>query len=139
MKLNPYLTFDGNCEEAIDFYKDVFDGQIVMQMRFKDAPPNEMEVPAALENKIMHTTLEFHGCTILASDRMEGGELVKGNAHHLSVNIAAEDEAAAVFQSLADGGQVLMPFNDVFWGGKFGMLIDQFGIQWMVSSEHKPS
>ncbi|NAS11710.1 VOC family protein [Poritiphilus flavus] len=136
MKINTYLMFDGNCEDAIGFYKDVLNGQISTQMRYSDAP-EDMPMPDHMMNKIMHTTLEFEGGSIMACDTHD--KLNLGNAHHLSLNIASEEEALAVFNSLADGGQIAMPFEEVFWGGKFGMLTDKFGIQWMVSSEHKPA
>lgn len=137
MQLNPYLTFNGNCEEAMNFYKDVLGGEFTMQMRYSEAPP-EMPTPDHMKDKIMHTTMEFSGCTIMGADSMQG-PVDQGNSNHLSVNVDAEEEAAAIFNSLADGGNISMPFDNVFWGGKFGMVIDKFGVQWMVSSDHKNS
>ncbi|MEM7382477.1 MAG: VOC family protein [Bacteroidota bacterium] len=136
MKINTYLMFDGNCESAIGFYKDVLNGQVSMEMRYSDAP-EDMPVPDHMTNKIMHTTLEFEGGSIQACDMQE--ELQRGNGHYLSLYIPSDEEAFAVFNGLSEGGQIAMPFEEVFWGGKFGMLIDKFGIQWMVSSDHKPA
>ena len=133
MKLNTYLTFNGDCEEAMNYYKDIFDGEFITFMRYKDGPPEY--VNDSNEEKVMHVTMQFHGCELLASDAM-GGPTTKGSAYHLSVGIDNEEEAATIFNSLADGGKVEMPFQDVFWGGKFGSVIDKFGIQWMVSAEH---
>ncbi len=139
MQLQSYLAFKGNCEEAINFYKDVFDGEIETLMRFKDTPDDMMCPPREVKNQIMHATLKFQDCVLMACDYIHQQPFVKGNNYSISVNISSEDEAAAVFNSLAEGGFVDMPFEEAFWGGKFGMLIDQFGVQWMVSSEHKPA
>ncbi len=136
MKLNPYLTFNGNCEEAMNYYKDILGGEFLVQMRFSEAPP-EIPFPDELKDKIMHTTLQFSGCSILASDSGQG-EVNQGNANHLSINVDSEEEALAIFKGLAENGQVAMPFETVFWGGKFGMLVDKYGVQWMVSTDHKP-
>ena len=135
MQLNPYLNFPGTCEEAINFYKDILDGEIKMLMRYSEAPPGSFEPPKGMEDKVMHCTLEFSGLTVLASD-CHDGNYEPGNNCHLSLNIKSDEEAAKVFNDLAVGGAVTMPFNEVFWGGKFGMLTDKFGVHWMVSSEH---
>ena len=136
MKIHPYLVFDGQCEEAVSFYKDILGGTISMMSRFSEAPP-EMPFSEDLKDKIMHCTLEFAGGVLLASDG--GGEpVIQGNNTYMSLNVPEEEEALTVFTALAKNGIIIMPFEDVFWGGKFGMLTDQFGIQWMVSSEHKP-
>lgn len=136
MKLHPYLTFNGNCEEVMNFYKDILGGEFIIQMRFSEAPP-EMPVPDEMKDKIMHTTMEFSGCQILASDTMQG-TVSRGTGNHLSINVDSEDEALAIFNSLAEEGKVAMPFEAVFWGGKFGMLVDKYDVQWMVSTDHKP-
>lgn len=138
MQLQSYLAFNGNCEEAINFYKDVFNGEIETLMRFKDAPEDVMCAPDEVKNKVMHAALKFQDCILMACDFIQEQPFVKGNNYSISVNEKNEDEALAIFNSLAEGGFVAMPFEQAFWGGKFGMLIDQFGVQWMVSSEHKP-
>lgn len=136
MKLNPYLNFDGNCEEAINFYADVLTGEIKMLMRFSEMPPETCEIDESLRDKIMHATLEFgDGNTMLFSDSGAPG-FVQGTNTHMSINIPEEEEAEKVYQSLLERGTETMPFGPVFWGGKFGMLTDKFGVQWMVSSAH---
>ncbi|RZW57825.1 MAG: VOC family protein [Flavobacteriaceae bacterium] len=139
MKLHPYLTFNGNCEAAMNFYKDVLDGEITIMSRFDEAPPGEFPIPDFAKKLIMHLTLEFRGCTIMASDTTEPNKLKMGSNVTLSINADDADEGVAIFNSLLDGGQAIMPFQEVFWGGQFGMLVDQFGVQWMVSTNHNPS
>lgn len=132
MKLNAYIAFKGDCEKAINFYKDVFDGEITEFMRFSDAPEGTFEYPESAKNLIMHATLVFNDCTLLASDNI-GEQMTIGNNFSLSFDADDEAQAQSVFSSLIEGGTVIMPFETVFWGGKFGMLLDSFGIQWMVS------
>ncbi|WP_299521253.1 VOC family protein [Winogradskyella sp.] len=132
MKCDVYLSFDGNCEEAIAFYKDIFDGDYMMIMRYKDGPP-EYSKPE-IENKIMHVTMTFgNGCELKASDDYFM-PINKGNNYHVSIAADDEEQGYDIFSGLMEGGQVAMPFEDVFWGGKFGSGTDKFGIQWMVSS-----
>lgn len=137
MKLNPYLNFNGNCEEAIHFYKDILDGEIVMLMRFSEMPENEnCVVEEEHKNKVMHATLTFgEGNTLLFSDHINPG-FNQGNNAHMSLNIPEEEAAEKVYQSLSENGNQTMPFGPVFWGGKFGMVTDKFGVHWMVSSAH---
>lgn len=137
MKCDVYLSFDGNCEEAITFYKDVFDGEILMTMRYKDGPPEFCK--PKIENKIMHTTLAFgKGCELKASDDFNK-PLVKGNNFHVSIAADDEEQGSAIYYGLLEGGKATMPFKEVFWGGKFGSVIDKFGIQWMVSASNTNS
>jgi len=136
MKLNPYITFAGDCEAAINFYKEVLDGEITVLMRFKEAPPEVFVVADEHKDLIMHCTLEFHGCSLLASDTIELDKHIVGSNHSLSINVKSVEEGATIFNQLLEGGQPIMPFADAFWGGKFGMLVDKFGVQWMISSEH---
>ena len=133
MEFGPYLTFEGNCEEAMNYYKDILDGEYIVLMRYSDGPPEYLN--PSNENKIMHVTMKFRNSELKASDRI-GNPVPKGKAHHLSLSIDNEEDAVAIFNGLADGGEVEMPFNDVFWGGKFGSLVDKFGIQWMISAGH---
>lgn len=137
MKLNPYLHFNGTCEEAIHFYKDVLNGEIVMIMRFSQMPENDScTIEEKDKNKVMHATLTFgQGNTLLCSDDITQG-LKQGNNAHMSLNIPEEAAAEKVYNSLSEGGHQTMPFGPVFWGGKFGMVTDKFGVHWMVSSAH---
>ena len=139
MQLQSYLAFNGNCENAINFYTAVFDATIESIMRFKDAPEEIMCVDDVHKEKIMHATLKFQDCILMASDYISENPFIQGNNYSISINVKDEEEASSIFNSLAEDGFIAIPFEDAFWGGKFGMLIDQFGVQWMVSSEHKPA
>lgn len=105
-------------------------------MRFKDAPQDVMCVPENAQNLIMHATLEFKDCLFMLSDTIDETKYVQGSNFSMSINVDEIKEATSIFNSLVEGGQTIMPFNDAFWGGKFGMLIDKFGVQWMLSSAH---
>jgi PhnB protein len=134
MKCDLYLTFDGNCEEALDFYKEVFNGTYQVVMRYADGPP-EYNVKGN-EDKIMHATMTFgDGCELKASDSFHM-PIQKGNAYHVSILADNPEQGAAFFDKLSQKGQITMPYQEVFWGGNFGSLIDAFGIQWMISSPH---
>ena len=133
MKLNAYVAYKGDCEKALHFYKDIFDGEITQFMRFSDAPEGAFEYPESAKKLVMHATLMFNDCTLHASDNI-GDQMTTGNNFSLSINADDEAQAQSIFASLQEGGTVIMPFDAVFWEGKFGMLIDKFGVQWMVSS-----
>lgn len=132
MKCEVYLSFDGNCEEAMNFYKDVLDGEVAVMMRYKEGPP-EFSKPE-IENKVMHATLNLGDNGELRMSDDFHKPLIKGNNFHVSLAAEDEEQGYAIFSGLSEGGQVTMPFNEVFWGGKFGSCIDKFGIQWMVSA-----
>jgi PhnB protein len=135
--LNPYLNFNGNCEEAFNFYKSVFDGEFLTVMRFKDAPP-EYQMTASESEKIMHVALPIgQGTVLMGSDRPAAmGPTTTGNNFYISINAASEAEATRLFNRLSAGGQVTMPLDKAFWGAYFGMLTDKFGIQWMVNYDY---
>lgn len=131
MKCDMYLTFDGNCEEAMLYYKEVFGGEFSVTMRYADGPKEYIR--EGIEDKIMHQTLIFgNGYELKASDSFHQ-PLNKGNNFHISISSDNEDEAVSIFMGLANDGIVTMPFDTVFWGGKFGSCKDKFGVQWMVS------
>ena len=135
MKCDIYLTFDGNCEEAMLYYQNIFNGEFTVTMRYKDGPP-EYSTPE-IATKIMHQTMVFgNGGELKASDSFHD-TIIKGNNFHVSISTDDEKEAITFFNGLSKEGLITMPFNEVFWGGKFGSCIDKFGIQWMVSLETK--
>ena len=137
--LNPYLNFNGNTEEAFNFYKSVFGGEFITLQRFRDTPEAN-KIPANEQDKIMHVALPIGpGNILMATDALEsmGQKLVAGNNITLSINADSEAEADKLFNALAVGGQVSMPLEKAFWGAYFGMLTDQFGIQWMVNYDYK--
>ena len=138
--INPYLTFNGNCEEAFIFYKSVFGGEFPYLGRFKDMPPTDgMTVPDSESEKIMHVSLQISKETsLMGSDSSEafGKATVIGNNFSISINAGSEEEADKLFNALAQGGQITMPLGKTFWESYFGMLTDKFGIAWMMSYDY---
>ncbi|MEO6834915.1 MAG: VOC family protein [Candidatus Tumulicola sp.] len=134
MELEPYLFFSGNCEEALAFYKSIFGGEIVSISRFKDMPSGGDHPQSEPEyaDKIMHATFKSPSFGFMASDGRPGKAYGEG-AISLSLGMQDAAEAHRVFDALGQGGKVEMPMQDTFWGAKFGMLTDRFGIDWMVS------
>ncbi|MGN6435567.1 MAG: VOC family protein [Agriterribacter sp.] len=138
--VNVYLTFNGNCEAAFNFYKSVFGGDFPYIGRFKDMPPGEEGKTMSAEDgeKIMHVSLPISKETMLMGSDT-GGEwapgFIQGNNFSISVNTGSREEADKIFDKLSAGGKVTMPMNNTFWNSYFGMLTDQFGINWMVSFE----
>jgi PhnB protein len=132
MQVQPYLFFDGTCEQAIEFYRRALGAEVTMLMRYKDSPepPPPGMVPPGSENKVMHASFRIGDSMILASDGC--GEQAKFQAFSLSLTVANEAEADRVFAALADGGQVQMPLGKTFFSPRFGMLVDRFGVSWMV-------
>jgi PhnB protein len=133
MRIEPYLFFNGRCEEAVEFYKKALGAEVLMLMRYKESPeptPPGM-VPAGWDNKIMHTSLRIGNTTVMASDGCSEGANFAGFS--LSLSAANEAEAERTFTSLSDGGQVQMPLTKTFWSPRFGMVADRFGVGWMVS------
>ena len=135
--INPYLVFNGNCEEAFLFYQSVFGGEFPYVGKFKDMPQAEGK-PALSEeegNKIMHVTLPIgDGSILMGSDiSSASGDVVFGQNISLSINAQSKDEADKLFNGLSAGGTVTMAMNQTFWGAYFGMFTDKFGINWMVN------
>ena len=134
MEIQPYLFFNGRCEEAIDFYKKALGAEVTMLMRFKDSPepPPPGAVPPGSENKIMHATLRIGDAVVMASDgRCTGNTNFQGFSLSLAVPDAATTDR--LFAALAEGGQVQMPVSKTFWSPRFGMVTDRFGVGWMIS------
>jgi PhnB protein len=134
MRIEPYLFFNGRCEEAVEFYKKALGAEVLMLMRFKESPephPPGM-IPPGSENKIMHVSLHVGETTLMASDGRCAG-LSDFQGFSLSITAADEADADRKFAALADGGQVQMPLTKTFWSPRFGMLADRFGVGWMVT------
>ena len=130
MQVQPYLFFDGRCEEALDFYRKKLGAEVSMLMRFKESPDQSMCAPASGE-KVMHTCFRIGATEIMASDgRCEGKPNFQGFALALNARDAAEAEK--VFGALSDGGQVQMPLTKTFFSPAFGMVADKFGVTWMI-------
>jgi PhnB protein len=133
MSIQPYLFFDGRCEEAIEFYRGTLGAKVTTLMRFKDSPEPHPPgtLPPGAENKVMHASLSIGDATVLASD---GKCLGKPNfqGFSLTLSVASDTEAEKVFASLGDGGQVQMPLAKTFFSSSFGMVADRFGVPWII-------
>lgn len=132
--IQPYLFFNGVCEQAVEFYQKALGAKVEMMMRFKDSPepPPPGTVPPGHENKIMHTSFVVGQTQVMASDGC-GAEAQSFQGFSLSLAVATEAEADRYFNALAQGGQVRMPLTKTFWSPRFGMLEDRFGIGWMIN------
>ena len=130
MQVQPYLFFDGRCEEAIEFYRKALDAKVDMLMRYREAPPSP-GTPMPPGDKVMHAALHIGDTKVLASDGHCSG---KPNFQGFSLTVSARDEADAkrLFGALADGGKVTQPLTKTFFASSFGMLTDKFGLGWMV-------
>ncbi len=130
MHVQPYLFFDGRCEEAIEFYKQAVGAKVEMLMRFRDNPDKSMCTPGS-EDKVMHASFKIGDTAVMGSDgRNTGNPKFEGFA----LTIAGKDEAEVdrLFNALADGGSVTMALSKTFFSPRFGMLIDKFGVHWML-------
>ena len=134
MNIEPYLFFNGRCEEAIDFYKKALGAEVDMLMRFKDSPEPPKEgcgPPPGSADKIMHTSFRVGDTEIMASDGHCTGK-PNFQGFGLAHSVASEAEADRVFAALGEGGQVMAPLAKTFFSPRFGMLTDRFGIMWMI-------
>jgi PhnB protein len=130
MLVQPYLFFDGRCEEAIEFYRSKLGAEVEMLMRFKESPEPAQNPPGS-EDKVMHASFRVGETTVMASDgRCMGQPSFQGFA--LSLTPANDAEAERLFHALSEGGQVQMPLGKTFFASSFGMLADRFGVSWMV-------
>lgn len=140
--VNAYINFEGNCEEAFNYYRTVFGTEFNMLNRFSEMPSQDgMELSEAEMNKIMHVSLPIsEECLLMGSD--VGGEWAKnlqvGNNIILSIGAETKAQADEFFQKLSDGGKVTMPMDNTFWGSYFGMCTDKFNINWMISFGQEP-
>lgn len=130
MHIQPYLHFNGACDQALDFYKRAVGAQVGMLMRFKEAPEGSGCTPANAD-KVMHCEIKIGDSTIMASDGMNTGK-PNFQGFSLSLTPASDAEAKKLFDALADGGQVHMPLGKTFFSSAFGMVVDRFGLNWMV-------
>ncbi len=133
MQVQPYLFFDGRCEEAVEFYRKAIGAEVEALIRFKDSPepPPPGMVPPGSDNKVMHAALHIGTSTLMCSDGHCQGQ---PNFQGFSLSLEARDEADAdrLFGALAEGGQVRMPLGKTFFSPRFGILADRFGVSWMV-------
>lgn len=131
IQLNPYLTFNGNCEEAMEFYKTVFGGELTIS-RFGDFSGPDMQTPEEYKNKVMHAMLRTDDLMFMASDCAPGVSVSVGE--NISMSLSGPDDAklSGYFEALSADGTVTMPLATQVWGDKFGMVTDKFAVQWMV-------
>lgn len=131
--LNPYLNFNGNTEEAFNHYKAIFGGEFITVMRFRDTPGCE-NMPEVEQDHIMHIALPLKGNILMGTDIPKSmDQAIFGTNISLSVNMESRGEADRVYNALAEGGKAVMPMQDMFWGDYYGMLVDKFGVQWMIT------
>jgi PhnB protein len=136
MQIEGYLFFAGNCEEALQFYSNALGGKVTALMRYEGSPMDNGELPPGWKHKVLHSNFEAEGARFMASDTMPGMAAPSYSGFAMSLYIP-QDKARAekLFNALASGGRITMPFEPPFWGGHFGMLTDRFGVPWMVSCE----
>lgn len=130
MQVEPYLFFEGRCDEAIEFYQKALGAEVRFLMRYKDSPDPHARIPG-LEEKVMHANLQIGQAAVMLSDgRCQGDAAFQGFA--LSLTVADEDEAERKFAALNDGGTIMMPLMKTFYSPRFGMVTDRFGVLWMI-------
>lgn len=130
MGIITYLLFNGNCEEAMNFYKDALGGSIVFMQRYGDSPmpggPDE-------KDKIMHATMSLCGTNVMFSDAGGKRKMNFGDNFSMSVDCKTDEEIETLFKAMSEGGHITMPLQDTFWSAKFGMCTDKFGVKWMFN------
>ena len=136
MNLNPYLSFKGNCEEALNFYKDVFGGELDISL-YKGSPMED-KVSEDFKDKVLHGRLTTDEFVIMASD-ISDHDVTCGNNIHLNIDFSSEDVQTKVFDKMSLDSNVIMPLADQFWGARFGMLTDKFETSWMFNFLKVPS
>lgn len=138
MHLNTYLTFNGDCRDAFAFYQRCLGGEIVAMQPYSEAPDSE-EIPSESRDRIMHARLVVDGQVLMGSDTTPQCPLayegIKGA--QLTINVKTPEEAEKIFHALADNGTVQMPLEETFWAVRFGMLIDKFGVPWLINCERE--
>lgn len=131
----PYLNFDGSTREAMQFYQKCLGGDLMMQS-FSEA---KIEVPPGAKDRIIHAKLAVGRYTLMASDTAPGMAFQQGSNFHICIICESMDETEKLFTALAQNGRITMPLQDMFWGARFGMVIDQFGVGWMFNYEKPKS
>jgi PhnB protein len=129
-QLSLYLFFNGNCEEAMNFYKETLGGTIEFVQRYGDSPEPGSE---SNKNKIMHATMNLMGAYVMFSDAMEKRNVQFGDNFSISVNCKSDGDVDRLLDAMSTGGQVTMAADDTFWGARFGMCTDKFGVNWMFN------
>lgn len=135
MKVTPYVSFNGACEEAVLFYRSVLGGEAIF-MRFSDLPPEEgVSVGAAWQSRIMHAALMMDGATIFFGDSWEDSPVEMGSNCTVHLSVSSEAEVSRIVAALSEAGTITMPAKRTFWGSSYGSLVDRFGVHWGVEYE----
>ncbi len=137
MNVQPYLSFEGRAQEAIDFYKGALGAQVEVVMQFKDAPP-DMQANMPSKDKVMHAAFKVGDTTIMATDGQCSGKS-EFSGVTLTIQANSDAEAEKLFNALAQGGKVNMPMSETFFATRFGMVADKFGVGWMVLHPKQPN
>lgn len=133
MTIIPYLAFNGNCEAALNYYKEVFGGEVAYFMRFKEAP--DMTFDEEGGNRVMHAQLNINGVILYMSDTFPSQPVSDGSRVKLTIEMITKDEQTRIFNALAVDGNIDMALEDTFWGARYGAVTDQFGISWGLNCE----
>ncbi|MDI9309734.1 MAG: VOC family protein [Limnohabitans sp.] len=140
VNINPYLIFNGQCEEAFLLYKSVFGGEFQQISKFGDMPAEAgPEMSEADKNRVMHVSYNIGNSVLMGSDsNTQSGDVSFGNNFSISINAESRTETERIFNGLSKDGKITMPLQDTFWGAYFGMFTDKFGINWMVNFDEIP-
>jgi PhnB protein len=134
-QISAYLNFNGNCREAMTFYKESFGGELILQA--VEGSPLETQCPAAMKHHVVHAVLVKDELLLMGSDMVGAEGFHPGNTMALSLECSSEKEINTFFSRLSSGGQIAYPLHRAFWGGTFGILTDKFGIKWMFNYDEK--
>lgn len=134
-QINAYLNFNGNCREAMTFYKTCLGGELTVQTI--EGSPIEAQCPSAMKHHVLHASLLNDNLVLMASDMTGPDGFIKGNTISLSLNCSSENEIKTFFTKLSSGGQITHPLEEQFWGATFGVLTDKYGIRWMLNYDKK--
>jgi len=130
-QINPYLSFEGNCSEVMNFYKDCLGGDLTIQL-VKDSPVAD-KVPATMQDQVMHSSITLQGAVLVMGSDMRREKLINGNTISLCVNCDSEEQIQSYFQKFSAGGKIVDPLQKSFWGATFGVVMDKFDHQWMFN------
>lgn len=133
MQVNPYLLFNGDCEQALKFYEQTLGGKIEAIMKFAGTPAAE-HVPPDWSDKVLHASMKIDGQVVMASDAPPG-QYSKPDGFSVSLSLNDRDRGERIFNALAEGGTIKMPFAKTFWASGFGMCVDRFGTPWIVNCD----
>lgn len=134
-QINSYLTFSGNCRQAMNFYRECLGGELMLQTIGESPMADKM--PTSMKDLILHSTLSRGGLVLMGSDMVPDHGLIKGNAVSMSLNCSSEEEIEMFYRKLSEGGKADHPLEDTFWGALFGDLTDRFGNHWLLNYERK--